>query len=155
MADDFKTVIQQWLSRTIRSQELHYKAAHHANYKNALVGVAGIACGIAVALNSLYSARVAIVVPVVFGVGAGFASAAQMIFKWADKSDAHKRAGVALGQIRMKMEQMVASSSPILKEAADEIREQVILVLPLVPRIPFDFFEDTKNKKPATVGGPE
>lgn len=51
-----------------------------------------------------------------------------------------------MGQIRMKIEQLLVPSGVISEQAADTIREQVNLVLPHLPRIPFDFFsEDAKS----------
>lgn len=143
--DDFRALLEKWLARTERSQELHYKAADKATTTNRVVGLLGIGLGIAVALNNLYPPAAAIVVPVVAGVGAAFASAAQMVFRWADRAEDHKSAAVQMGQIRRKVEQLLASAEVVPQTSADAVREQVNLVLPHVPRIPFDFFQGKSN----------
>jgi hypothetical protein len=139
-------LLRQWLARTTNSQTLHYKAADRASYKNTLVGTAGIFCGITVALSALYPTAATPAVTVLAGVGAAIASAMQTVYKWGDKSERHKSGGVIMGQIRMKIEQLLVPSGVISEQAADTIREQVNLVLPHLPRIPFDFFsEDARS----------
>lgn len=143
--DNFRLLLERWLARTARSQELHYKAAHEATDRNRKVGLLGIGLGLIVALNSLYPPSVAIVVPVLAGVGAAYASAAQMLFRWADQAEGYKSAAVQMGQIRRNIEQVLASAEVVPEKAADQIREEVNLVLPHVPRIPFDFFQKDSN----------
>jgi hypothetical protein len=144
-SDNYKALLENWLSRTVRSQELHYKAADKSSGKNYLFGVVGIIGGIAVALSSLYSPGLKVAIPVIGGVAAAFATAAQMIFRWGNQAEAHRASAVQLGQIRRNIERALSSLSTLSAQSADIVHEQINLVLPSAPRIPFDFFEEKPN----------
>jgi len=142
-AENYRELLRNWLTRTTRAQELHYKAAHGASSKNYIVGIVGIVGGIAVALNGLYCAELKEIVPVIGGVVAAIATAAQMVFNWGNQAEAHKATAVQMGQIRRTIETALSSSNVLSHQSADVIREQINLVLPSAPRIPFDFYEES------------
>jgi hypothetical protein len=144
-SDNCKALLENWLARTTRSQELHYKAAHKASVKNYLISAVAIAGGISVALNSLYSPKAAVIVPIIGGVAAAFATAAQVVFRWANQADAYKVAAVQLGEVRRNIERALSFPDALSRQSADIIHEQVNLVLLNAPRIPFSFFEENSN----------
>ncbi len=148
-AENIRALLQRWLDRTERSQQLHYKAADESARNSRIVGVLGIGSGILIALSSLYPPTLATAASVLFGVGAAFASAAQMLFKWADSAEGHKSAGVQLGQIRRNIEQALACPEALTQSSVDAINEQINLVIHHVPRIPFDFY--TNEPRPISL----
>jgi len=140
--ENCEKLLRHWLARTVRTLELHYKAAHKANRKNYAVGAVGIVGGIAVALNSLYCGELKTIVPVVGGVAAALATAFQLVFQWKNQAEAHKAAAIQMGQIRRTIEYDLAFPEALNHQPAEIIREQINLVLPAAPRIPFDFYEE-------------
>lgn len=141
-AHDCKSLLEKWLARTIHSQELHYERADVMGRWNNLVGVTGIVAGIGAALSTSHPN-----LTILAGVVASISAAAQMLFKWADKSEAHKAAAVQMGQIRRNIEHTLGTPESLCGDSAHVIKDQIDLVVPHVPRIPFDFYTDRTERK--------
>jgi hypothetical protein len=130
-----KELVLAWIRRTRESQFSHYEMAQTLSRRGLWFGVPAIVISAAVGVSAFSSVAMEVIpayAKIIIGllsVAAAALSALQTFFKFSERAEKHKSAGVQYGCLRRKLEQLYTQPADKLdKKQLAELRQEMDLL---------------------------